>query len=55
MEKFKKGDFVKLIIGSNKMRISSLYGTRLVECESNFNGKFKKFYFRPDSLVLCTQ
>lgn len=55
MEKFKKGDLVKLIIGSKKMKISSLYGNALVECESNQNGKFKKFYFRPDSLVLCQQ
>ncbi len=54
MEKLKKGDLVKLIIGSKKMKISSIYGRGLVECETNNkNGQLKKYYFRPESLVLC--
>ena len=55
MENLKKGDLVKLIIGSTKMKISSVYGRSLVECIATRNGQTKKYYFRPESLILCHQ
>lgn len=53
MENLKKGDLVRLIIGSKQMKISSVYGRRLVECITTRNGEIRKYYFRPESLVLC--
>lgn len=52
MLKFKVGDIVCLTTGSGPMRVSAVFGTRLVECE--WEGKEKriyKHYFRPDSLL----
>ncbi len=55
METLKKGDFVRLVIGSKMMIVNSFYGKRLVECIAlHANGKRKIFYFRPESLVLCS-
>jgi len=54
MENLKEGDLVRLIIGSGVMKISMVYGKGLVECEQIKNdGELKKYYFRPESLVLC--
>ena len=54
MDNFKKGDLVRLIIGSSEMIVSSTYGSSLVECETKkSNGELKRYYFRPESLVKC--
>lgn len=54
MNKFKIGDRVRLISGSDVMTVCEVFGYRLVDC--NWVGKENKTYknsFRPDSLVLC--
>ena len=53
MKKFKVGDKVQLISGSDEMTVCAVFGLRLVECE--WTGKEGKVYrnsFRPDYLDL---
>jgi hypothetical protein len=55
MENLKKGDFVRLITGSSKMKIHFIYGGSLVECEAKKgNGELKRYFFRPESLIRCS-
>lgn len=52
MLKFKIGDIVCLTMGSDPMRVTNVFGTRLVECEwEGKEGRLYKHYFRPDSLL----
>lgn len=54
MRKFKAGDRVRLISGSDEMRVYAVFGLRLVECE--WTGKEGKTYrnsFRPEYLEFC--
>ena len=54
MKKFKIGDRVRLISGSDEMTVYAVYGLRLVECE--WIGKEGKTYrnsFRPEYLEFC--
>ncbi len=49
-----KGDIVKLVTGSNCMKIIALYGINLVECMVlDGSNKSKTFFFRPHSLRQC--
>ena len=53
MKKFKVGDKVNLISGSDEMTVCAVFGLRLVECE--WIGKEGKVYrnsFRPEYLEL---
>ena len=54
MKKFKIGDKVRLISGSDEMTVFAVFGLRLVECE--WIGKEGKTYrnsFRPEYLEFC--
>ena len=52
MLKFEVGDVVCLTTGSGPMRVSAVFGTRLVECEwEGKENRIYKHYFRPDSLL----
>ncbi|MDN5215343.1 hypothetical protein QQ020_24905 [Fulvivirgaceae bacterium BMA12] len=54
MNKFKIGDKVRLISGSDEMTVYAVFGLRLVECE--WQGKEGKIYrnsFRPEYLEIC--
>ena len=54
MHKFKIGDKVRLVSGSDVMTVCEVFGYRLIDC--NWVGKEDRTYknsFRPDSLVLC--
>ena len=54
MKKFKVGDKVRLISGSDEMTVYAVFGLRLVECE--WTGKEGKTYrnsFRPEYLEHC--
>ena len=52
MLKFEVGDVVCLTTGSGPMRVSAVFGTRLVECEwEGKEDRLYKHYFRPDSLL----
>lgn len=52
MLKFEVGDVVCLTTGSGPMRVSAVFGTRLVECEwEGKENRLYKHYFRPDSLL----
>lgn len=55
MNNFKTGDRVCLIIGSEEMVITSVFGNSLVDCE--WVGKENRIYrhsFRPESLRLSS-
>lgn len=55
MKKFKCGDRVRLISGSDEMVVCSVFGFRLVECEwKGKEGKTYKNSFRPEYLELVT-
>lgn len=52
MLKFKIDDIVCLTTGSGPMRVTNVFGNRLVECEwEGKEGRMYKHYFRPDSLL----
>ncbi len=51
MRKFKIGDKVRLISGSDEMTVYAIFGFRLVECEwIGKEGKVYKNSFRPEYL-----
>lgn len=51
MRKFKVGDKVRLVSGSDEMTIYAVFGLRLVECEwYGKEGKIYKNSFRPEYL-----
>ena len=55
MKKFKCGDRVRLISGSDVMTVCAVYGFRLIECEwVGKEGKTYKNSFRPEYLELAT-
>ncbi len=55
MRKFKIGDKVRLISGSDEMTVYAIFGFRLVECEwVGKEGKVYKNSFRPEYLELAT-
>jgi len=55
MKKFKPGDKVRLISGSEEMIVHAVYGYRLIDCEwVGKEGIVYKNSFRPEYLELIT-
>ena len=53
MKKFKPGDKVRLVSGSDEMTVYAVYGYRLIDCEwTGKDGNIYKNSFRPEYLEL---